>query len=73
MDSPCSHCYDFYKNNKLLSHNIYVEDLDQSLIEVTAHAGQDLEQENHSSTAGESANLYSYFGIQYGNFSENYK
>jgi hypothetical protein len=38
-----------------------------------AHDGKDLELEKHSSTAGQSANLYSLFGNQYGKFSENWE
>jgi hypothetical protein len=34
--------------------------------QVTAHAGKDAEQEDHSSTADGSANLYSHDGNQYG-------
>ena len=37
------------------------------------YAGQDTDQEEHSSFVGENANLYNYFGNQYGSFSENWK
>jgi len=43
----------------------------QIKIQVTAHAGEDVEQKQPSSTADGSANLYSHFGNQYGGFSEN--
>ena len=34
---------------------------------MTAHAGEDIEKEEHSSTAGGSEVIYSYYGNQYGN------
>jgi hypothetical protein len=37
---------------------------------MTSHAGEDIEKWEHSSIAGESANLYSHFGNQYGGFSK---
>jgi hypothetical protein len=39
---------------------------------VIAHAGEDVEQEKHSSIAGGSANFYNYFRNQFGGFSENW-
>ena len=39
---------------------------------MTAHAGEDVEKGEHSSIAGASANWYSRFGNQYGEFSENW-
>ena len=38
--------------------------------QVIAHAGEDVEQEEHS-IAGESVNLYSHSGNQFGSNSEN--
>jgi hypothetical protein len=35
------------------------------------HAVEAIEQEEHSSIAGGSANLYNHFGNQFGSFSEN--
>jgi hypothetical protein len=35
---------------------------------VTAHVGEDVEQEEHSSIAGGSANLYNHCGNQFGGF-----
>ena len=43
----------------------------RSITQVTAHAGEDVEQGEHSSIADGSANLYSHYRNQYGNFSEN--
>ena len=40
---------------------------------VTAHAGEDVDQEKHSSIAGGSTNLYNNFGNQFGSFSENWE
>jgi hypothetical protein len=40
--------------------------------QVMTHAGEAMEQGEHSSTAGESANLYNHFGNQFGSFSENW-
>jgi hypothetical protein len=40
--------------------------------QVTADAGEDVEKE-HSSIAGGSANLYNYFGNQFGSFSKNWE
>ena len=37
----------------------------------TAHAGKNVEQGEHSSIAGGSANLYNHSGNQFGGFSEN--
>ena len=37
---------------------------------MTAYAGEDVEQREHSSIACRSANLYSHFGNQYGDNSE---
>jgi hypothetical protein len=34
----------------------------------TVHAGEDVEQQEHSSIAGGSANLYNRFGYQCGSF-----
>ena len=39
----------------------------------TAHAGEDVEQGEHSSIADGSANLYINFGNQFDNFSENWE
>ena len=36
-----------------------------------AHAGKDVEQQEHFSIAGESANLHNNFGNQFGSFVEN--
>jgi hypothetical protein len=38
-----------------------------------AHAEEDVEQGEDSSTAAGSANLYNYFGNQFGGFSENWE
>jgi hypothetical protein len=38
---------------------------------VEAHVGKDVEQGEHSSIAGGSANLYNDFEKQFGGFSEN--
>lgn len=43
----------------------------RSKMQVTVHAGEAVEQGEHSSIVGEIANFYSYFGNQYGCFSEN--
>ena len=40
---------------------------------MTAYAGEDVEQGEHSSIASVSANLYSLFRNQYGGFSENWE
>ena len=40
---------------------------------MTAHAGKDVEQGEHSSIADGHADLYSHFGSQYGSVSENLK
>jgi hypothetical protein len=40
---------------------------------MTAYAGMSLEYGEDSSIAGGSANLYSYFGIQYGISSDNWE
>ena len=48
--------------------------MDQALrskTQVTAHAGEDVEQGEHSSIAGGSANLYNHFGNEFCIFSEN--
>ena len=37
----------------------------------TAHAGEDVEQGEHSFIAGDNENLSNHFGNQYGRFSEN--
>jgi hypothetical protein len=39
-------------------------------IKMTIHAGEVVEQGEHS-FAGESTNVYNYFGNQFGSFSEN--
>jgi hypothetical protein len=41
--------------------------------QVIAHAVKDVEQGEHSSIAGGSANLYNHFGNQLGSFSENWE
>jgi hypothetical protein len=43
----------------------------RSNAEVTADAGKDLEEEEHSSLAGEIASLYNHSGNQFGGSSEN--
>jgi hypothetical protein len=40
---------------------------------VTAHAGEAVEQGEHSSTDGGKAKLYNNFGIQLGSFSEDWE
>jgi hypothetical protein len=40
---------------------------------VTAHVGEDVEKEGHSSIAGRIANWYNHSGNQSGGFSENWK
>ena len=40
---------------------------------MTAHAGEDVDQEKHSSLTGGRANLYNHFGNQFGHFSENWE
>jgi hypothetical protein len=42
----------------------------KSKIQGTAHAGEGVEQWEHSSIAGGKANLYKYFGSQCDSFSE---
>lgn len=37
---------------------------------MTAHAGEDVEQGEHSSIAGQCVNLYNHFGNQFGGFSK---
>jgi hypothetical protein len=44
----------------------------RSKIQVTAHAGEDMEEEDHSSIADGNANLYSHSGKQSSGFSENW-
>lgn len=39
---------------------------------MTTHAGEDVEQGEHSFTGGGSADLYSYFGNQYDVFLDNW-
>ncbi|KAL6057836.1 hypothetical protein STEG23_034039 [Scotinomys teguina] len=39
----------------------------------TVHVGENVEQEEHSSTVGGNANWYNYSGNQYGGFSENWE
>ena len=41
--------------------------------QVIAHAGEDVEQGEHSSIAGGSANVYNHFENQFGGFSENWE
>jgi hypothetical protein len=38
-----------------------------------AHAGKDMQQGEHYSIAGGSANLYNHFGSQFGSFLENWE
>ena len=45
----------------------------RSITQVTAHAGEDVEQGEHSFIAGWSANLYSHYGNQYGGSLESRK
>jgi len=52
-----------------IPHNGWIKQRTQ----VTAFAGEDVEQEEHFSIAGGSTNLYSHFGNQFGGFSENWK
>ena len=40
---------------------------------MTAHAGEDVEQEDHSSIAGGSSNFYNDYGNQFGSFLENWE
>jgi hypothetical protein len=40
---------------------------------VTAHAVEDMEQREHSSIVGVSANKYNHLGNKYSGFSENWK
>jgi hypothetical protein len=42
----------------------------KTIIQVMAHAGKDVEQAEHFSLAGVSANLYSHYGSKYGSSSE---
>ena len=44
----------------------------RSKIKVTAGAGEDVEKEEHSSTAGGVASWYNHFGNQSGGSSENW-
>jgi hypothetical protein len=44
----------------------------RSKIQVTADAGEDVEKEEHSSTAGGIASLYNHFGSQSGGSLENW-
>ena len=39
----------------------------------TAHAGEDVEQEEHSYTAGGNAHLDNHYGNQFGSLPENWK
>jgi hypothetical protein len=43
----------------------------KSITQVTAHAGEDMEQGEHPSIAVGSANLYRHYGNQYEGFLEN--
>jgi hypothetical protein len=45
----------------------------RSKVQGSAHAGADMEQGEHSSIAGRSANLYNHSGNQFGSFSENWE
>jgi hypothetical protein len=45
----------------------------RSQTQVTEHAGKDVEQGEHFSTAAGRANLYNHFGNQFGSFSENWE
>jgi hypothetical protein len=40
---------------------------------VTVHAGEDVEQEEHSSIASGSINLFILYGNQYGGYSESWE
>lgn len=40
-------------------------------IQGTTHSGKNVEQEEHSNTAGRSAHLYKHSANQFGSFSEN--
>jgi hypothetical protein len=44
----------------------------RSKIQMTAHAGKDVEKEEHSSIVGGNASLYKHSGNQSGSFSENW-
>ena len=52
---------------------LHISEWLRSKLQVIAHATKDVEQEEHSSIAGGSAKLHSYFENQYGSFSENLK
>ena len=45
----------------------------RSIIQVTANAGNYMEQGEHFPTADGSANLHSHYGNQYGGYSEKWK
>jgi hypothetical protein len=45
----------------------------KSKSQVTAHAGEDVEKEEHSFIVGEIENLYNHSGNQSGGFSEKWK
>jgi hypothetical protein len=56
--------------NTTLSSILHPSEWLRSKTQGTAHAGKDVEKGEHSSIAGESANLYSHYGYQSGSFSE---
>ena len=66
---------------KVLSHQGHANQNDfeipsyicQIKTQMTAHAGKDVEQGEHSFTAGGSANLYNHFGNKLDSFSENWE
>ena len=54
-------------------HFFYLSERLRSKILMTVYVGEDMELEEHSSTARGSANLYISFGNHYGGFLENWE
>lgn len=50
-----------------------IHSLLRSITKLTAHAREDVEQEEHSSVAGKSKNLYNHYEKQYGSSSEHWE
>jgi hypothetical protein len=52
---------------------VRIANIKTSKPQLTTHAGEDVEKEEHSSIAGGTANLYNHSGNQTGGSSENWK
>ena len=59
-------------SKQLWDYILYLSEWLKSKTEVITHAREDMEEGEYSSIADESTNLYSHFGNQYDNFSENF-